>query len=110
MGKGSKNTSIEREGEELVLEKEEIKKPRQYTIVFFNDDFTTQEFVVHVLMQFFYKNAQEAFLLMLKVHKEGRAQVGIFSKDVALSKVAMITSYSRQNGMPLVVKAEIVES
>lgn len=109
MGKSAKKNDLQQVGEELILEKEEIKEPRQYTIVFYNDDFTTQEFVVHVLMDFFFKNAEEAFLLMMKVHSEGCARVGVYPKDVALSKVALVTSYSRQNGMPLMVKAEIIE-
>lgn len=108
MPKSAKNLRIEQEGEELVLDKEEIKEPHKYTVVFYNDDFTTQEFVVHVLMNFFFKNATEAFALMLQVHQEGRAKVGLYPKDVALSKVALVTSFSRQNGMPLMVKAESV--
>lgn len=109
MSKRAKKVDLEREGEELILEKEEIKEPHLYTIVFYNDDFTTQEFVVHVLMDFFFKNAEEAFLLMMRVHSEGCAHVGVYPKDVALSKVALVTSHSRQNGMPLMVKAEIIE-
>lgn len=108
MGKTTKSFGRETEGEELVVEKEEVKEPRRYTIVFYNDDFTTQEFVIHVLMRFFYKNAQEAFELMMRVHKEGRAHVGVYTQDVALSKVAVISTFSRQNGMPLMVKAEII--
>lgn len=90
----------------LVLEKEDIKEPRHYTIVLHNDDFTTQDFVVHVLVSFLHKNQDEAYRLMLKVHLEGKARVGIFIKDIAETKVAMITVYSRQNGMPLLVTCE----
>lgn len=106
MSKSAKNVSIDQEGEELVLDKKEVKEPPKYSVVFYNDDFTTQEFVVHVLMHFFFKTTADALQLMLQVHHEGRAHVGFYPKDVAMSKVALVTSYSRQNGMPLLVKAE----
>lgn len=92
----------------LVLEEERIKEPRRYSITLHNDDFTTQDFVVHILMNFLHKNEQEAHQLMLKVHVEGKAKVGAYTKDIAESKVAVITAYSRQNGMPLLVTAEPV--
>lgn len=89
----------------LVVEKEEIKEPIRYTVILHNDDFTTQEFVIHILTNFFYKSIEDARALMLKVHLEGKARVGSYAKDIAESKVALITSYSRQNGMPLLVTA-----
>ena len=90
----------------LVLENTRTREPHRYTIVLHNDDFTTQEFVVHVLVSFLHKNAEDAYRLMLKVHLEGKARVGNFTKDIAETKVAMIASYSRQNGMPLLVTCE----
>lgn len=90
----------------LVLEKEQVKQPRRYTVILHNDDFTTQEFVVHVLVSFFHKNQDDAFTLMLKVHLEGKARVGLFTKDIAESKAVMVTTYSRQNGMPLLLTVE----
>jgi ATP-dependent Clp protease adaptor protein ClpS len=92
--------------DEQVLEKEKAKEPHKFTVVFFNDDYTTQDFVVKVLMSFFHKSVMEAHQLMLKVHKEGLAQVGFYTQDVAFSKVALVTSFSRQHGMPLKVMAE----
>jgi ATP-dependent Clp protease adaptor protein ClpS len=85
----------------LVLEKEEIEEPRRYAIILHNDDFTTQDFVTHVLINFLYKSPSEAHNLMLKVHLEGKAKVGSFIKDIAETKVELITVYSRQHGMPL---------
>lgn len=79
------------------------REPDRYSIVFFNDDFTTQEFVVHVLERFLYKSRDEALMLMLKVHKEGKAKVGSFIKDIAETKVRHIIAYSREHDMPLLV-------
>lgn len=106
MAKKRINTREKTDEDTLVLEKEHTKEPNRYTIVVHNDDFTTQEFVVHVLVNFLHKNAEEAYRLMLKVHLEGKARVGSYIKDIAETKVAMITSYSRQNGMPLLVTCE----
>lgn len=96
------------EGDTLVLEKTKvsIREPHRYTVILHNDDFTTQDFVVHVLVSFFQKSQEDAFRIMLKVHLEGKARVGLFTKDIAESKVALINAYSRQNAMPLLVTAE----
>lgn len=88
------------------LEREEIREPHHYTIVLHNDDFTTQDFVVHVLVSFLHQPQEKALEIMLKVHKEGKARVGRFIKDIAETKALMITSYSRQSGMPLLVTVE----
>ena len=90
----------------LVVEKEKIKEPGRYSIVLHNDDFTTQDFVVHVLVSFLYKTPSQAHALMLKVHLEGKARVGKYTKDIAETKINLITAYSRQHGMPLLVTLE----
>lgn len=105
MGKKWSSAWIENE-DELVLEKEHIREPDHYTIVLHNDDYTTQEFVVHVLVSFLYQPESLALEIMLKVHKEGKARVGKYIKDIAETKALMITSYSRENGMPLMVTVE----
>lgn len=97
---------VVKDGEVMELLKEDIKEPHRYTIVLHNDDFTTQDFVVHVLISFFHQTEEDAHRLMLKVHLEGKARVGNYIKDIAETKVALITSYSRQNGMPLLVTVE----
>jgi ATP-dependent Clp protease adaptor protein ClpS len=101
-----KRSVLENDGETLVKKQEYIKEPRHYTIVLHNDDFTTQEFVVHVLISFLYQPEPKALEIMLKVHKEGKARVGRFIKDIAETKASMITSYSRKNDMPLLVTIE----
>lgn len=92
----------------MVFHKEELKKPQKYAIFIHNDDYTTQEFVVHILKNFFYKNEYDAVNLMLKVHLEGKAQVGIFDKDIALSKMAQVIPYCRNNDMPLLLTMQPV--
>ncbi len=106
MAKKTPKVGKHESNETLVLERERIEEPRKYVIILHNDDFTTQEFVVHLLMAFLHKNQEDAHRLMLKVHREGKAKVGLYTKDIAESKVALISSYSRQNGMPLLVTAE----
>ena len=83
-----------------------IEEPRQYKVVFHNDDFTTMEFVTEVLRQVFNKHADEAVTLMMKVHREGQAIVGIYSYDVAMTKAAQATAMARYEGYPLKITCE----
>ena len=88
------------------LERVETKKPHMYRVVIHNDDYTTQEFVVHVLMSFFRKDPTEAVHLMLKVHHTGKAVAGVYTRDIAETKVAQVTDYARQHGHPLLLTSE----
>lgn len=106
MAKNWRTEGLESDGETKVREKEHTKEPDHYTIVLHNDDFTTQDFVVHVLVSFLYQTEQKALETMLKVHKEGKARVGRYIRDIAETKALMITSYSRENDMPLLVTIE----
>ena len=83
-----------------------IEEPRQYKVIFHNDDFTTMEFVTDVLRRVFNKPADEAVALMMKVHREGQAIVGIYSYDVAMTKAAQATTMARQEGFPLNITCE----
>jgi ATP-dependent Clp protease adaptor protein ClpS len=94
------------EGEVLTKPREKTKMPRRYVVLMHNDDYTTQEFVVHVLMKFFQKPDAEAHRLMLQVHTQKSARVGVFTKDIAMTKVSTVMDYARQNGMPLLLSAE----
>lgn len=78
-----------------------IKPPPMYQVVLLNDDYTPMDFVVAVLQEYFNKNLETAMQIMLKVHHEGRGVCGIFSKDVASTKVDLVMAYARQAGHPL---------
>jgi ATP-dependent Clp protease adaptor protein ClpS len=83
-----------------------VEEPRQYKVIFHNDDFTTMEFVTDVLRRVFNKPADEAVALMMKVHREGQAIVGIYSYDVAMTKASQATAMARQEGFPLNITCE----
>ena len=83
-----------------------IAEPRQYKVIFHNDDFTTMEFVTEVLRVVFAKPADEAVTLMMRVHREGQAVVGIYSYDVAMTKTAQATAMARSEGFPLKITCE----
>ena len=93
------------EGQEQNLgeaeEQTKVREPSMYSVYLINDDFTTQEFVIQVLMQFFYKSEQESEQIMLKVHKEGKGQAGTFTKDVAETKVYLVQQAAKENKFPL---------
>jgi ATP-dependent Clp protease adaptor protein ClpS len=80
--------------------------PRRYKVIFHNDDYTTMEFVVMALMQFFHKSETESTYIMLTVHKKGSGVAGVYTKDVAETKCQKVTELARDHGMPLLVTAE----
>jgi len=78
-----------------------VKRPSRYKVILHNDDYTTMEFVILVLKKFFKKTADEAEVIMLKVHKEGSAICGVYTHEVAESKVFKVNQFARENGHPL---------
>ena len=81
--------------------KQKLKTPKQFEVILLNDDYTTMEFVVEVLRQFFHQEFQAAEAIMLKIHIDGEAVCGTYSYDVAQTKVTQVIDYSRQNEQPL---------
>jgi ATP-dependent Clp protease adaptor protein ClpS len=77
------------------------KKPNFYNIIMLNDDFTTMEFVVSVLQNYFNMDYYKASQTMLKIHNEGNAVCGIYPKDVAETKVTEVAKIARVKGYPL---------
>ena len=84
----------------------DLKEPRRYKVIIYNDDFTSMEFVVMILVQVFLKSEAEAETLMLQVHHSVKAVVGIYSRDIALSKARKATTMARENGFPLRLTVE----
>lgn len=78
-----------------------IQEPKQYQVVFLNDDYTTKEFVTDVLQVIFHKNTEEALHLMELVHKTGSAVVGTYTYDIALTRVNLTIKVAREHGFPL---------
>jgi ATP-dependent Clp protease adaptor protein ClpS len=99
---------VERGGEEQVDVKDRPKSatPRRYRVIFHNDDYTTMEFVVDALIRFFHKSEAEATHIMLTVHKKGSGTAGVYTRDVAETKVEQVMNHAREFGMPLLVTAE----
>ena len=91
--------------EEIDL-KEKIKFPKKFKVILLNDDVTSMDFVVDILTQIFHHSAQNAIALMLKVHNEGSAVCGIYTKEVALSKQNEVRKAAINAGYPLKVDIE----
>lgn len=79
----------------------DLREPRRFKVIVHNDDFTTMEFVVQVLTTVFQKSEAEAERLMLKIHHSDKAVVGVYTYDIALSKIAKATRLAREAGFPL---------
>ncbi len=92
------------EGEGAVVVERQPQKtepPRLYQVLLLNDDFTPMEFVVMVLQEYFRHDLDTATQIMLKIHHEGRGVCGVFTKDVAATKVELVSAASRRAGHPL---------
>ena len=92
----------------LVVEKArpKLKRPPMYKVILVNDDYTPMEFVVHVLEYFFGMDRQTATHVMLSVHTKGKGICGLFTRDIAETKVAQVNDYSRQHEHPLLCTME----
>jgi ATP-dependent Clp protease adaptor protein ClpS len=94
------------ETDTAVATRRRLQRPRRYQVVFNNDDYTTMEFVVAMLMKHFRKPPAEAMHIMLLVHHKGAGVAGVYTRDVAETKVAEVTAEAREQGMPLLLTAE----
>ena len=77
------------------------KKPDMYKVLLLNDDYTPMEFVVMVLQEYFKRDLETATQIMLKIHHDGRGVCGVYSKDVAATKVELVLAAARRGGHPL---------
>jgi ATP-dependent Clp protease adaptor protein ClpS len=85
----------------VVKTRPKTKKPSMYKVIMLNDDYTPMEFVVHVLERFFNKNREEATRIMLHVHQRGVGVCGVFTYEVAETKVTQVMDFARQHHHPL---------
>ncbi len=83
-----------------------LKRPPLYKVILINDDYTPMEFVVHILESFFAIDRENATRIMLEVHTRGKGVCGIFTHEIAETKVAQVNNYSRENNHPLLCTME----
>ncbi|KTD31482.1 MULTISPECIES: ATP-dependent Clp protease adapter ClpS [Legionella] len=84
----------------------ELKQPKKYRVLLLNDDYTPMEFVVDVLKRFFHFNEELATQVMLQVHFLGKGICGVFTRDIAETKVALVNDFARNNEHPLLCTME----
>ncbi len=87
--------------ETLTKEKTRLKHPKQYKVILLNDDYTTMDFVVAILETVFKRSPVEAMKIMLQVHKAGKGVAGIYSKEIAEAKIALVHDRAQAEGYPL---------
>ncbi len=106
----TQNPGTEGESGAAVKELDAVNEPpRKFAVFLHNDDYTTMEFVVEVLTSDFSKPHEEAVGIMLKVHEEGKAVAGVYSFEIAESKILKVTEKARRSGFPLKLTMEPVE-
>lgn len=86
--------------------REDLKPPSMYQVILNNDDYTPMEFVIDVLQKFFSYGIERATEIMLKVHYDGKASCGVFTAEVAETKVVRVNQYARENEHPLLCTLE----
>jgi ATP-dependent Clp protease adaptor protein ClpS len=98
-------------GDSVVLERktQRTKPPQMFQVLMLNDDFTPMEFVVMVLQEFFSKDREAATQIMLQIHLDGKGVCGVYSKDIAATKVDQVLDAARKAGHPLQCVAEPIE-
>jgi ATP-dependent Clp protease adaptor protein ClpS len=83
------------------------QEPNLYAVIMHNDDYTTMDFFVSVLVKIFYKTPAEAHAIMMSVHQKGKCSVGIFPYDIAITKSMQAEKYAEENDFPLHITVEI---
>ncbi len=107
---GDDDDALDREsGTATVTAKPKLKRPPMYKVVLLNDDYTPMEFVVHVLEIFFAMDREKATQIMLTVHTQGAAVVGIFPRDIAETKSEQVNQYAQENQHPLISTVEMTD-
>lgn len=86
---------------EVAETKSKPQEPKKYKVLLVNDDYTPMEFVVEILKRFFYQPEPIAIQVMMKVHVEGKAVCGVYTRDIAETKVVLVNEYAKMNEHPL---------
>lgn len=94
------------EGLALQEAKPRLKRPPLYQVILVNDDYTPMEFVVHILESFFARDRETATRIMLEVHTRGKGVCGIYTHEIAETKVSQVNSYAREHQHPLLCSME----
>ena len=89
------------EGQTITQFKPKLKKPSMYKVLLLNDDFTPMDFVILILKRFFRKNEEESAKIMLQVHQQGSGIAGVFSHEIAETKVYLVNEFARSSQHPL---------
>lgn len=95
------NSHNQNEGLVITDSRRKVEEPPMYKVLLLNDDYTTMDFVIMILEVVFHKDSQEATRIMLNVHRDGRGVAGIFTRDVAETKVAIVHDLAHKNEHPL---------
>tara|TARA_R110002012_G_scaffold187062_1_gene353941 strand:- start:1213 stop:1515 length:303 start_codon:yes stop_codon:yes gene_type:complete len=90
----------------LVKDREKLGRPKKYKVVLYNDDYTPMNLVTSILADVFNKGNQEAYSIMMSVHKRGRGVAGVYSKQIAETKVSAAKDIAREHGSPLHCETE----
>lgn len=85
---------------------ERTQEPQMYRVLLHNDDYTTRDFVVEILVHIFHKPMDQAVELMWQVHRKGKGVAGVFPRDIAETKVMSVTNLAREHGFPLLATME----
>ncbi|HPB81493.1 MAG TPA: ATP-dependent Clp protease adapter ClpS [Spirochaetota bacterium] len=89
------------EGDVQLKTTPDLKTPKMYRVIILNDHYTTMDFVVEVLVKIFHKPAAEATMLMMDVHKKGKGVCGVYTYDIAMTKITQVHTLAKERGYPL---------
>ena len=87
-------------------QRHKIEPPKKYKVILHNDDYTSMDFVVIILEQLFHRSKAEATRIMLNVHNKGKGIAGVYTREIAETKVAQVRSAAIQQGVPLLAESE----
>ena len=97
----NKNDDAVFDGGIQLEEQHKLDEPKMYRVILHNDNYSTMEFVVEVLMKIFHMSAEQAAKIMLDVHKKGKGICGVYTRDIAATKVTQVHNMAKQRSYPL---------